>query len=473
MDKADKADNSIFYKFKSFFTNKCNILKDKINNTIHNNIRDKIKNNKQNKIKNNTILITTTTTTTTMTTMTTTTMTTMTTTTMDSSINIYDNHTTSSDINNDFLINPERNPSIHTNDACVDIDILNYSKYEINIVSSTINDIINTILYNHNSLNKNNKNQYFNNNILDFYNKQLDYSHFKTLFDSNTYHEFCKIISSIINKNTSFLQDLYELKTYNDDLINADTRYGVFKTDNFVIKIDNSRDIFMPELEMMYLLGTGISSTHNIVTPYYIYLVPDNKNQTMNFSIQPYIKKSLPLYKWIRSYTSRQTPIEIYIDMCISISKSILHMHSYDIVHGDIKPDNILVDINTKKTYIIDFGLSGIHGLSYGTGGTKPFCCPETKNTNDRTYTYYWTKNNKYYDLWSIAFIFASILIFRNVYNNYSEYPINYFDKNKYITLLYLYRIPIKYKNIFILILSKKTNIDLSNFIKLLENISN
>jgi serine/threonine protein kinase len=219
----------------------------------------------------------------------------------------------------------------------------------------------------------------------------------------------------------------------------------------------------------MYLLGTGISSTHNIVTPYYIYFVPDNKNQTMNFSIQPYIKNSLPLYKWLRSYAHKQTPIEFYIKMCISISKSILHMHSYDIVHGDIKPDNILIDINTKETYIIDFGLSGIHGISYGTGGTKPFCCPETKNINDHTYSYYWTKNNKYYDLWSIAFIFASIIIFKNVYNNYSEYPINYFDKNKYITLLYLYRIPIKYKDIFILFLSKKTNIDLSNFINILE----
>ena len=144
-------------------------------------------------------------------------------------------------------------------------------------------------------------------------------------------------------------------------------------------------------------------------------------------------------------------------------------MHSYEIVHGDIKPDNILIDINTNVPYIIDFGLSGIHGISYGSGGTKPFCCPETKNINDNINTYKWTNNNKQYDLWSIAFIFASIIIFKNVYNTYYEYPIRYFNSDKYLSLLYLYRIPIKYRDIFVLVLSKKTDIDLANFIQLLE----
>ena len=463
MDAVDNTNNSVLYKFTSFFKNKFNNLKYTIQNKIKNN-------NKKYEtiIKNNTIIITrTTTTTTTTTTMDSLAIDSLT---IDSSRNISGNDM---NMNNDFSPNPKHKPSIYTTTIATDIDILNYSKYEINIVSSSINDIIDTILYNHNKLKENKNKPCINKNILDFYNRQLDYSHFKTQFDSNTYEEFCNIISCITNKNTSFLHRLYTLKTYTDDLIDVNTRYGVFKTDNFVIKIDDSKDIFIPDLEMMYLLDTGISSTHNIVTPYYIYIAPNNTNQTMNFSIQPYIKNSLPLYKWIRSYADKQTPSEFYIKMCISISKSILYMHSYDIVHGDIKPDNILVDIHTKQPYIIDFGLSGIHGLSYGTGGTKPFCCPETKNINDRTNSYCWTKNNKYYDLWSIAFIFASIIIFKNVYNNYCEYPINYFDKNKYITLLYLYRLPIKYRDIFILILSKKTNIDLSNFINLLENVLN
>ena len=329
--------------------------------------------------------------------------------------------------------------------------------------------MIDTIQYDENLISKY-KNKSYTQQIVNFYNTQLNYSLLKPMFDSVIYDEFCNIISNILNENTAFLINLKMLKQYTNDLIKPYIRYGVFKTKNFVIKIDDSTDIFNPELEIMYSLGHKILYNYNIVIPQYIYFVPPEKNNTMNFSIQPLIQNSLPLYRWMRSHVYRQTPVENYIKMCISVSKSILFMHSNDIVHGDIKPDNILIDIDTNTPYIIDFGLSGIHGISYGTGGTKPFCCPETKNINDTIDTYIWTKNNKQYDLWSIAFIFASIIVFKNVYNNYCEYPVNYFTSNKYISLTYLYRIPIKYRDIFILVLSKKTDIDLSNFIQLLED---
>ena len=330
--------------------------------------------------------------------------------------------------------------------------------------------IIDTIQYNDNRILKH-KNESYKQQILKFYNTQLDYSQFKTQFDPILYDEFCNIISGIVNENIAFLNHLEILKKYNNDLIKPCKRYGVFKTKNFIIKIDDSAEIFNPELEIMYLLGidNNILYNHNIVIPQYIYLDYNNKNNSMNFSIQPLIKNSLPLHKWIQSHVYKQPSIENYIKMCISISKSILYMHSYEIVHGDIKPDNILIDINTNVPYIIDFGLSGIHGISYGSGGTKPFCCPETKNINDNINTYKWTNNNKQYDLLSIAFIFASIIIFKNVYNTYYEYPIRYFNSDKYLSLLYLYRIPIKYRDIFVLVLSKKTDIDLANFIQLLE----
>jgi serine/threonine protein kinase len=157
--------------------------------------------------------------------------------------------------------------------------------------------------------------------------------------------------------------------------------------------------------------------------------------------------------------------------MCIAISKSILFIHSHNIVHGDIKPDNILVNISDNTPYIIDFGLSGIHSLSQGTGGTRPFCCPETKNTSfNNDAGYIWTKNKKHYDLWSIAFIFSSIIIFKKAYNYYDDYPDNYFTTDKYINPHFLNRIPLPFRDPFILVLSQKSEINLSQFIRLLED---
>jgi hypothetical protein len=127
--------------------------------------------------------------------------------------------------------------------------------------------------------------------------------------------------------------------------------------------------------------------------------------------------------------------------------------------------------MSNNTPYIIDFGLSGIHSLSQGTGGTRPFCCPETKNTSTNSSAgYIWSKNKKYYDLWSIAFIFSSIIIFKKAYNYYDDYPDNYFDKNKYINLKFLNTIPTPFRDPFILVLSQKPEINLSQFICLLED---
>jgi serine/threonine protein kinase len=157
--------------------------------------------------------------------------------------------------------------------------------------------------------------------------------------------------------------------------------------------------------------------------------------------------------------------------MCINISKSILFIHSHDLVHGDIKPDNILIEKYTNIPYIIDFGLSGINQLSQGTGGTRPFCCPETNNISDtKDDEYLWTKNNKQYDLWSIAFIFSTIIIFKDSYNYYSNYPHGYFTKDKYVNSYYLQRIPLAFREPFMLVLCRKSDINLSNFIRLLED---
>ena len=190
----------------------------------------------------------------------------------------------------------------------------------------------------------------------------------------------------------------------------------------------------------------------------------------MSFSIQPRIKNTISLHRWIQKIENRFYDITYYIKLCITISKSILFIHSHGLVHGDIKPDNILIELSTNIPYIIDFGLTGIHSVSHGTGGTRPFCCPETGNTTSRDNgDYIWSKNKKNYDLWSIAFIFSAIIIFKTSYHYYSDYPKGYFGRDKYVNPQFLKRIHPLFREPFMLILCKKSDINLSNFILLLE----
>jgi|LakMenE01Jun11ns_1017448.scaffolds.fasta_scaffold9940280_3 hypothetical protein len=308
--------------------------------------------------------------------------------------------------------------------------------------------------------------------FVDYYNTQLNYKSCCSIMTPYIYTDMCRYINGITYLDFIILDRLRLIKSYKGGISANNMYLGVFKTDNFIIKIDNILDSFTSDLCVMNFLGKGIIREHNIVLPYYVKLYSNNLKTNMNFSIQPRIHNSLTLHDWISIYNNKKIDISIYIKICISISKSILFLHSNHVVHGDIKPANILIENVTNKTYIIDFGLSGLHKLSEGTGGTKPFCCPDTANVfNDNEDKYVWTKNDKYYDLWSIAFIFATILIFRKCYNRYADYPSDFFDADKYVNSYYLHHISPRYRNAFISILCKDNDrlINLDNFIRQLE----
>ena len=361
---------------------------------------------------------------------------------------------------------------------------IDYSKYTDNIISSLIDNIIDDIQV-ENSIVDNKKDKKIMQKVYDYYDRQRNYSHLQDILTPEVFKEFQQIVNNVLCQNPAYLANLYQLKRYQGDLSDITIRYGVFETNNFIIKIDDECDVFMPELELMSHIGKGVISPHNIVLPYFVRIIKKNKPdnnpnniannnilvKNMHFSIQPRIKNTLSLRKWINMLSNKCFNISYYIQMCITISKSILFMHSYNIVHGDLKPDNILIELSTNTPYIIDFGLSGLHRLSQGTGGTQPFCCPETKNCSSiNSDCYVWVKNKKQYDLWSLALLFSTIIIFKESYGYYNDYPRNYFTKDYYVNAYFLNRIPIHFREPFILVLSKKSDINLSNFITLLEN---
>ena len=311
-------------------------------------------------------------------------------------------------------------------------------------------------------------------NFSSFYISNLDYSSSRNAMTSMQFCEFTKYIDALLNKNTDIMTNLRSIKLYDNDIAYSKYRAGVFKTDNFIIKIDTDSFNFKNEITGMYNLGKGLIEEHGIVLPYYVHFSSKDK-KNISFSVQPRIHDTISLRDWMMIYENQKLDIEFYIRMCIRISKSIQFISSNHIVHGDIKPDNIIVEHITNRSYIIDFGLCGLHDLSEGTGGTKPFCHPETRNINDiyKTNTEYnWVKNTKYNDLWSISFIFATILIFRKCYLYYKDYPVNFFNGEKYVSMNYLNYIPEKFRLPFVYVLTKETpdtRIDIQSFISLLE----
>jgi len=311
-------------------------------------------------------------------------------------------------------------------------------------------------------------------NISNFYIANLDYSSYRTAMSTMQFCEFTKHIDAILNKNADIMCNLRSIKLYENDIAYSKYRAGVFKTDNFIIKIDTDSFNFKNEITGMYNLGKGLIEEHSIVLPYYAHFSSKDK-KNISFSVQPRIHDTISLRDWMMIYENQKLDIEFYIRMCIRISKSIQFISSKHVVHGDIKPDNIIVEYITNRSYIIDFGLCGLHDLSEGTGGTKPFCHPETRNTSDiykDNTEYNWVKNTKYNDLWSISFIFATILIFRKCYVYYKDYPVNFFNGDKYINMTYLNYIPEKFRLPFVCVLTKETpdrRIDIQSFISLLE----
>jgi len=108
-------------------------------------------------------------------------------------------------------------------------------------------------------------------------------------------------------------------------------------------------------------------------------------------------------------------------------------------VHGDIKPGNILIQYPSNEPYLIDFGMAGISNESSGTGGTGVFCHPSTGN-NTAVYNeeYTWSTIQPEYDIWSIGFIFLTIILYKKCLQTLDIIPPPLFTSGGYIDFSYI-----------------------------------
>jgi hypothetical protein len=179
--------------------------------------------------------------------------------------------------------------------------------------------------------------------------------------------------------------------------------------------------------------------------------------KTISFSIQYYVKNTVSLYTWVKENISSDVYNQFsslqqtfFLHLFYQCAQLLSVIHRAGIVHGDIKPDNILIreepnfNINHPercknfKVYLIDFGLSGKHKIGVGTGGTVPYCHPEFKNIVDTTQSskYNWKILDVKHDVWSLGLSFLTMYIYRNIYSYYYRYPTYFFLKDGYIASL-------------------------------------
>lgn len=311
-----------------------------------------------------------------------------------------------------------------------------------------------------------------------------------------------RILYIIIANN--IYRDLFEEKKQYRS-VKTKQYIGVFRYNGYILRIDDSPYSFMNEIDVINALreipGTDPGADTRIIRPFLVYsnIKRNLKNDVcecrhalcdckyydnadnyagmdqlaneprafynnlrenmISFSIQHYVKHTHTLYNWVKDnignsvykqYLTLQNPFFIHLfHQCANLLRDI---HALSVVHGDVKPDNILIrehdnfDINHPEkcknftVYLIDFGLSGIRGKGYGTGGTIPYCHPEFKNIRDtnRTSKYNWKTVQLKHDVWSLGMAFLTMYIYRDFYNYYHKYPQYVFTSDGYISSLVL-----------------------------------
>ena len=217
------------------------------------------------------------------------------------------------------------------------------------------------------------------------------------------------------------------------------------QSEHFVVSklmnISNKSDV-VPYVMPDVVVGSGIDSIHHIVLPIHVNLrniqkIPPSVRTIfhhISYSIQPVVCQSHTLDTWLKR-EPHATNAQI-MHLCIQMAEALVYLHDLNIVHSDIKPANTLVkrddsSPSSLSLYLIDFGMSGNAGVSDGTGGTKPFCAPETGNGFNPSVNmdaYVWKKLQKHHDVWSMGLMFMTMIVFRKLYLFSKDYPLNFFN---------------------------------------------
>ena len=155
-----------------------------------------------------------------------------------------------------------------------------------------------------------------------------------------------------------------------------------------VVKNDKTRDILLDEIKALRELENEgkyfVHMINSFQTPDYYYIVYDYLKDyvTLKYFIDG-LKKLTPILKLPREQAVNR--LNRLVKIICNMIAGLRRMHNKDVIHLDIKPENIMVDMNNDDIKFIDFGLScwGKYCDRYlGYRGDRKYVAPEVYDLN-------------------------------------------------------------------------------------------
>ena len=256
-----------------------------------------------------------------------------------------------------------------------------------------------------------------------------------------------------------------DIDVHNDDMMFAMFHkmrkiIGMFQIRSFMVRVEHALDnsqicseYYVVNRLLKHGHMVGIDNEHHVIVPACVQLksiekIPHDARTIfhhISYSIQPVLFNSQTIDAWHRHARPNNGTI---MQLCVQMAAAMVHLHMQCIVHGDIKPGNTLIVADNANAnananaipylFVIDYGMSGPHDDSEGTGGTKPFCAPETGNGIKKTTkctmdSYRWVKNKKEHDMWSFGLMFFTMLALGKCVYHPKDYPDDFFDDEGHV----------------------------------------
>lgn len=227
------------------------------------------------------------------------------------------------------------------------------------------------------------------------------------IFNNESYNESSNLINNKYKFNykigSGTYGQVFKCKKINTNEIYAIKIISILENDNFIKQ----------EIEILKKLH-DIKHNYSLIDyysdKYYHYIIT---NYIPGISLYTYLKR-------IKKIDESRS-----ISIIKQLSNQLLLLKNNNIIHNDIKLDNIIININNLNVTLIDFGSSNIINKEENYNTTLVYSPPEFLNNNILSY-----QN----DIWALGCLFYILLSgehpFDNDYSNDEEIIINNIKNN-------------------------------------------